>query len=57
MNVTDLLPQQRAQAVPCETCGAMLRHLLDHCMNSECLAASIDYDVRESRRIEAADDE
>lgn len=49
------LPLQR-QVVPCETCGTQLPGLLADCVNGECLAASIDYLVREQQRIEAADD-
>ncbi len=50
------IPTQRAQVVPCETCGTPLRGLLAYCVNAECVAASIDYLVREQQRIEASDD-
>ncbi len=50
------IPAQRVQVVTCETCDTPLRSLLADCTNGECLAASIDYLVREQQRIEASDD-
>jgi hypothetical protein len=51
-----MIPQQRAQVVPCESCGTNLRNLLADCPNRNCLAAAIDEIVRLDRQIDAAGD-
>lgn len=50
------IPQQRAQVVPCESCGTNLRNLLADCPNPTCQAAAIDEIVRLDRQIDAAGD-
>ncbi len=50
------IPAQRVQVVTCETCDTPLRGLLADCTNALCVAAAIDYLVREQQRIEASDD-
>ncbi len=53
---TPTTPAQRVQVATCETCQAQLRNLLADCDNALCVAAAIDYLVREQQRIEASDD-
>lgn len=50
------IPAQRAQVVPCETCGELLPNLLATCKRLGCLAADIDDIVRADRRREACDE-
>ncbi len=51
-----VVPAQRHQVTPCETCGTPLRNLLADCVNALCVAAAIDYLVREQQRTDNSDD-
>jgi hypothetical protein len=53
---TPTIPAQRAQVVPCETCGTPLANLLATCRNDTCFAADVDSLIAEQRNREAGDD-